>query len=52
MQFLSSPDGAGGGNGGGFAPRSDVPVDTNDFVGAPAGGGGGSSSAPDDDIPF
>jgi len=54
VQFLSSPDG-GGGNGGGFTPRSDVPVDTNDFVGAPAGGGGGgggSSAAADDDIPF
>ena len=55
VQFLSSPDGAGGGggNGGGFTPRSDVPVDTNDFVGAPAGGGGGGSSSPaEDDIPF
>jgi single-strand DNA-binding protein len=51
VQFLSSPDGAQGG--GGFTPRSDVPVDTNDFVGAPAGGnGGGGSSASEDDIPF
>jgi single-strand DNA-binding protein len=55
VQFLSSPDGPGGG-GGGFTPRSDVPVDTNDFAAAPAGAGapnGSSSSAPaDDDIPF
>ena len=42
-----------GGNGGGFTPRSDIPVDTNDFAAAPAGGGGSSPSAPaDDDIPF
>jgi single-strand DNA-binding protein len=53
VQFLSSPDGAGGGGGGGngFTPRSDVPVDTNDFVPAPAGGGGGSGPS-EDDIPF
>ena len=29
-------------------PQSDVPADTSDFEGAPAGGGGGS----EDDIPF
>jgi single-strand DNA-binding protein len=57
VQFLSSPRDDGGGNGGGFTPRSDIPVDTNDFAAAPAGGssgGGGSTpSAPaDDDIPF
>ena len=55
VQFLSSPEGAGGGgNGGGFAPRSDVPVDTNDFAPAAVGGGGGggSSSPSEDDIPF
>jgi single-strand DNA-binding protein len=46
VQFLSSPDGAGGG--GGFSARSDVPVDTGDF--APVGGGNGSIA--DDDIPF
>lgn len=50
VQFLGSRDGAGGGgNGGngngGFTPRSDVPADTSDFEGAPAGGG-------EDDIPF
>ena len=44
VQFLSSPDGSGGG----FSARSDVPVDTGDF--APVGGGNGSIA--DDDIPF
>ncbi len=54
IQFLGGRDEAMG-NGNGFTPRSDVPVDTADFAGAPAGGGGGgggSSSASDDDIPF
>ena len=54
VQFLSSPrDGEGGGNGGGFTPRSDIPADTADFATAPAGGGS-APSAPeaDDDIPF
>jgi single-strand DNA-binding protein len=50
VQFLSSPEGQGGGNGGGFTPRSDVPVDTNDFAATPAGGG--RSAPADDDIPF
>ena len=45
VQFLSSPDGGGGG---GFSARSDVPVDTGDF--APVGGGNGTVA--DDDIPF
>jgi single-strand DNA-binding protein len=49
VQFLGSRD--GGGNGNGFSPSSDVPADTSDFEGAPAGaaaaGGGG-----DEDIPF
>ena len=37
-------------NGGGFSsPQSDVPADTSDFQGAPAGGGGGGG---EDDIPF
>ncbi len=54
VQFLGSRDGSGGGGGGngngdGFSPpQSDVPADTSDFEGAPAGGGGGS----EDDIPF
>jgi len=48
VQFLGGRDeGPGGGNG--FTPRSDIPVDTNDFAAAPAGG---SPSAADDDIPF
>ena len=43
VQFLSSPrDDAGGGNGGGFTPRSDIPADTGDFAAAPAGGGCGA----------
>jgi single-strand DNA-binding protein len=46
VQFLGSRDGAGG-NGNGFTPSGDVPADTSDYAGAPAGGGGG-----DDDIPF
>jgi single-strand DNA-binding protein len=49
VQFLGSRDGGGGGNGGngnGFTPSSDVPADTSDYAGAPAGGGG------DEDIPF
>jgi single-strand DNA-binding protein len=55
VQFLSSPEGFGGGGAGagnGFTAQSDVPVSTDDF--APAGVNGGStSSAPaDDDIPF
>ena len=56
VQFLGGRDEGPGGGGNGFTPRSDIPVDTNDFAAAPAGGGGGSngySSAPaDDDIPF
>ena len=53
VQFLSSPrDDAGGGNGGGFTPRSDIPADTGDFAAAPAGGGSAPSAPADDDIPF
>ena len=51
VQFLGGRE-DGGNGGGGFAPRSDVPVDTNDFAAAPAGGGGGGSTGSDDDIPF
>ena len=53
VQFLGSPQGGGGENGGRFTPRSDVPVDTGDFAAAPAGPPSApSASAPDDDIPF
>ena len=56
IQFLGGREegGMGGGGGGGFTPRSDVPVDTNDFAAAPVGGGApnGSSAPADDDIPF
>ena len=47
VQFLGSRDGSGNSNG--FSPSSDVPADTSDYAGAPAGGGGGGA---DDDIPF
>ena len=41
VQFLGSRDGSGGGgNGNGFTPSSDVPADTSDYEGAPAGGSG------------
>ncbi|MBJ7347469.1 MAG: single-stranded DNA-binding protein [Thermoleophilaceae bacterium] len=47
VQFLGSRDGAGqGGDGNGFAPSADVPVDRSDFQAASV------SSAAEDDIPF
>jgi len=53
VQFLGGRDDSGGGGGeNGFAPRSDVPANTDDFQTVPAGGGGGGSAASDDDIPF
>ncbi len=54
VQFLAGgrDDAGSGGNGGGFTPRSDIPVDTNDFAAAPSGGRGSSAPADDDDIPF
>jgi single-strand DNA-binding protein len=54
VQFLGGRDDAGGGQSGGFTPRSDVPVDTGDFSPAPVGGGSPAPApAPaDDDIPF
>jgi single-strand DNA-binding protein len=51
VQFLGGRDEAGGG-GGGFTPRSDVPVDAGDFQPAPTGGGSRPSAPADDDIPF
>ena len=55
VQFLGGRD-EGSGGGGGFTPRSDVPVDTGDFTPAPApapaAAGGGGSAPADDDIPF
>jgi single-strand DNA-binding protein len=54
VQFLGGRDDAGGGGqSGGFTPRSDIPVDTNDFAAAPAGNGAPRQNDPaDDDIPF
>jgi single-strand DNA-binding protein len=53
VQFLGGRDDApmgGGGQSNGFAPHSDVPVDTSDFAPQPVGA---RNSAPaDDDIPF
>ena len=52
VQFLGGRDeGQSNGNADGFTPRSDIPADTSDFAGAPAGGGR-DNSPPDDDIPF
>jgi single-strand DNA-binding protein len=53
VQFLGGRDDGNGGSGGGFAPRTDVPVDESDFQrpAAPVGGGFNGSPA-DDDIPF
>ncbi|HEU4977822.1 MAG TPA: single-stranded DNA-binding protein [Solirubrobacteraceae bacterium] len=53
VQFLGGGRDDNGSGQGGFTPRSDIPVDTNDFAAAPAGA---PSQAPvaagDDDIPF
>lgn len=51
-EFIGGRDEGMAGGGGGFTPRSDVPVDTGDFAAPqPAGVANGSSPA-DDDIPF
>ena len=51
VQFLGGRDDAPmGGEGGGFAPRSDVPADTSDFTPQPVGARSGEPA--DDDIPF
>ena len=60
VQFLGGRDeGQGGGNGGGFAPRTDVPVNTADFSSPPVQQQPQHQPAPvpagapaDDDIPF
>ena len=54
IQFLGGREEGMGGGGGGFTPRSDIPVDTADFAAAPAGNGAQTPSpaAADDDIPF
>jgi single-strand DNA-binding protein len=52
VQFLGGRDeGGSGGGSNGFTPRSDIPVDTNDFAAAPSAPAGPAAVA-DDDIPF
>src|ERR687889_2312752 len=50
VQFLGGREDGPGNGGGGFTPRSDVPVDERDFQ--PAGAASRSSAPADDDIPF
>ena len=50
VQFLGGRDDGQGG--GGFTPRSDVPVNESDFQPAGAPAGNGAPAAADDDIPF
>ena len=50
VQFLGGRDDSGGG--GGFQPRSDIPVDESDFAAAPAGMPAAPPPPADDDIPF
>jgi single-strand DNA-binding protein len=50
VQFLGGRDDAQGG--GGFTPRSDVPVNESDFQPVAAPAGNGAAAASDDDIPF
>jgi single-strand DNA-binding protein len=52
VQFLGGRDEGSGGGGGGFTPRSDVPVDDRDFQPAGAATSNGQSTPADDDIPF
>ncbi|MDP9376681.1 MAG: single-stranded DNA-binding protein [Actinomycetota bacterium] len=50
VQFLGGRDEGSSGGGGGFTPRSDVPVDESDFQ--PAGVSSRNGAPSDDDIPF
>ena len=53
VQFLGGREDGPSGGGGGFTPRSDVPVDDRDFQPAGATASNGHSAPPaDDDIPF
>ena len=52
VQFLGGRDEGQGGGGGGFTPRSDVPVNQSDFQPQPVAAPAGNGSAADDDIPF
>jgi single-strand DNA-binding protein len=51
VQFLGGRD-EGQGGGGGFTPRSDVPVNQSDFQPQPVAAPAGNNNAADDDIPF
>jgi hypothetical protein len=51
VQFLGGRDDAPS-SGGGFTPRSDVPVNESDFQPAGVPSGNGAPAASDDDIPF
>ena len=51
VQFLGGRD-EGQGGGGGFTPRSDVPVNQSDFQPQPVAAPAGNNGAADDDIPF
>ena len=51
VQFLGGRD-EGQGGGGGFTPRSDVPVSQSDFQPQPVAAPAGNNGAADDDIPF
>jgi single-strand DNA-binding protein len=52
VQFLGGREDGPGAGGGGFTPRSDVPVNESDFQPAGSPAGNGAPSAADDDIPF
>ena len=52
VEFIGGRDDAQGGGGGGFTPRSDVPVDNSDFAPAGVANGAPASAPADDDIPF
>ena len=52
VQFLGGREDGPSNGGGGFTPRSDVPVDDRDFQPAAAGAAQRASAPADDDIPF
>ena len=52
VQFLGGREDGPSNGGGGFTPRSDVPVDDGDFQPAGAGAPRSNGAPADDDIPF